>query len=81
MLHYRETYFKTALYLIFCQVVHQNILENDVLSWFEVHKKLGMEKVFVYTYDLKPNIVKILKYYQAIGIAELIPFRLPKYCK
>ncbi|XP_053408126.1 uncharacterized protein LOC123560982 [Mercenaria mercenaria] len=74
--HYAQAHKKEIA--VCTKVVSRNTLADDILAWFEVHRRLGVKKVLVYTYDIDPSVGKILQHYKSVGMAELISFRLPQ---
>lgn len=52
-----------------------------MLAWFEVHRLLGVDRVQLYTYKLNERTEKVLQYYSSMGLADTVPFTLPKACK
>lgn len=63
------------------KLAYGNLPADDILTWFEIHRRLGVSKVLVYTYNLNPEATTVLKYYQSIGLAETFPFKLFKTSK
>ncbi|KAH3703472.1 hypothetical protein DPMN_078508 [Dreissena polymorpha] len=54
--------------------VYGSVAADDLLSWFELHRRLGVTKVLVYTHKLNPEAFHVLRYYRALGIADTVPF-------
>lgn len=63
------------------QIVSRNVSASDILTWFEVHLKLGVNKVVAYTYNLNIGVTKVLQHYEAQKLVEIHPFKLPKISK
>lgn len=61
-------------------MVYGSVSADDLLTWFEIHRRMGVTKVLTYTYDLNEEAAKVLRYYQSQGMVETFPFRLPKAC-
>jgi hypothetical protein len=61
-------------------MVYGDVSADDLLTWFEIHRRMGVTKVLTYTYDLNDDAAKVLRYYQSQGMVETFPFRLPKAC-
>lgn len=59
------------------KLVYGNIPADDVLTWLEMHYRLGASKVLIHTFDLNADAVKVLQYYQSLGLAEFSTFNIP----
>ncbi|RWS27472.1 Glycosyltransferase-like protein, partial [Leptotrombidium deliense] len=52
-------------------------LSVRLVEWIELLNILGAKKIFLYELEMHPNISKVLKYYQDIGLVELTKITLP----
>ena len=52
-------------------------LSLRMLEWIEVLRALGAEKIFLYQYEVHPNVEKVLDHYQRKGEVEVTPLTLP----
>ncbi|KAH3789309.1 hypothetical protein DPMN_167484 [Dreissena polymorpha] len=59
------------------QIAFGSLAADDLLSWFEMHRRLGVTKVLVFTHDMNPEATRVLQYYRALGMADTIPFAYP----
>ncbi|CAL4158887.1 unnamed protein product, partial [Meganyctiphanes norvegica] len=48
-----------------------------IAEWLELHKILGVDKIYLYELNVHPNISKVLQYYINEGFVELMPLSLP----
>ncbi|CAL4066201.1 unnamed protein product [Meganyctiphanes norvegica] len=48
-----------------------------LVEWLELLFTMGVDKVTMYEYALHPNISRVVRHYQDIGLVELIPLTLP----
>ena len=49
----------------------------QMVEWFEMLRAMEASKVFIYAYDVHPNVRKVLKYYESRGMASLTYFHNP----
>ncbi|XP_045207921.2 uncharacterized protein LOC123559869 [Mercenaria mercenaria] len=78
---YLEPYFARAHkeeIAVCTKMVYGSVSADDILSWFEIHRRLGVNKVLTYSYNLNPEAAKVLQYYESQGLVETFSFRLPK---
>ena len=61
--------------------MYGNLSANDIISWFEVHKLMGVQKVLTYPYELNENATRVLQHYEKQGMAEIVHFNLPPHGK
>ncbi|XP_052214007.1 uncharacterized protein LOC127832537 [Dreissena polymorpha] len=59
------------------KIAYGSLAADDLLSWFELHRRLGVTKVLVFTHDLNPEATRVLQYYRALGMADTVPFAYP----
>ncbi|KAK4878544.1 hypothetical protein RN001_011050 [Aquatica leii] len=71
---------ETKLDFAIC-VKGMNFLLEDISSilteWIEMMTLLGAHKIFLYNFNVHPNVSKVLKYYEDQGRVEVIPLTLP----
>ncbi|VDI05229.1 Hypothetical predicted protein [Mytilus galloprovincialis] len=50
-----------------------------LVEWFEAQRLLGVNKIVTYTHDLNSDAIRVLDYYESIGLAHVIhEFDMPK---
>ncbi|KAA0185023.1 hypothetical protein HAZT_HAZT000208 [Hyalella azteca] len=54
-------------------------LSVRLVEWFEILHHLGADKIFLYEFEVHPNITKVLNYYKKRGMVEVTPITLPAY--
>ncbi|KAK3578807.1 hypothetical protein CHS0354_030228 [Potamilus streckersoni] len=60
------------------KIVYGSVLPESILEWFEVQRLLGVDKVLTYANsDLNEEARQVLRYYEEIGMAEVLPFLIP----
>ncbi|KAH3886230.1 hypothetical protein DPMN_010231 [Dreissena polymorpha] len=59
------------------KIAYGSLAADDLLSWFELHRRLGVTKVLVFTHDLNPEATRVLQYYRALGMADTVPLVFP----
>ncbi|XP_049879346.1 uncharacterized protein LOC126376176 [Pectinophora gossypiella] len=52
-------------------------LSVRLVEWIELVRLLGAHKVFFYELQVHPNITKVLKYYEELGVVSVTPITLP----
>lgn len=52
--------------------VYGSMDAQKLIEWFEVNRLLGVDKVCIYTYKLNKLAMKVLEYYESIGIVMVI---------
>lgn len=57
--------------------LYNNVSEFDLVEWVELHRILGVEKFFIYMYNVSNNIDRALNYYVNAGVMEVLPWRIP----
>ncbi|KAA0183257.1 hypothetical protein HAZT_HAZT008750 [Hyalella azteca] len=50
-----------------------------LVEWLETLHHLGAEKIFLYQLEIHPNITKVLKHYEELGLVDVTPITLPAY--
>ena len=46
-----------------------------IIEWMEVQRLMKVDKVYLYGYhNVSKNVEKVLKYYQGLGVLEILPF-------
>ena len=48
-----------------------------MVEWFEMLMAMKASKVFIYAYDVHPNMQKVLKHYERKGVASITYFHNP----
>ncbi|CAG2209337.1 unnamed protein product [Mytilus edulis] len=53
-------------------VLYGSLSANLLLEWFEVQRILGVDKVISYTKNLNDDAMKVLEYYESLGLTDII---------
>lgn len=56
---------------------YEENISRDLIEWIETNRILGANKFVFYIYHVHPKVLKVLEHYATIGVADLIPWRLP----
>ncbi|CAL4163208.1 unnamed protein product [Meganyctiphanes norvegica] len=56
-----------------------NDISSYLVEWFELLFLMGVNKIFVYVFEVHPNIYKVLRYYEGRNQIEIIPFSYPNH--
>ncbi|KAL3836351.1 hypothetical protein ACJMK2_021784 [Sinanodonta woodiana] len=60
------------------KIAYGSVSPESILEWFEVQRLLGVDKVLTYAnIDLNEKARQVLRYYEEMGIAEVLPFHIP----
>lgn len=51
------------------KIAYGSVDAQKLIEWFEVNRLLGVDKVYIHTYKLNNLAMKVLEYYESIGIA------------
>jgi hypothetical protein len=66
------------------KLTYDDVDPIPIVEWFEAQRILGVDKVVTYPYRLNANALKVLKYYESVGLLDIINgFYLPEvgeYC-
>ena len=54
---------------VFAKIAYGSVDAQKLIEWFEVNRLLGVDKVYIHTYKLNNLAMKVLEYYESIGIA------------
>ncbi|KAK4877832.1 hypothetical protein RN001_010338 [Aquatica leii] len=52
-------------------------ISSILTEWIEMMTLLGAHKIFMYNFNVHPNVSKVLNYYEDHGRVEVIPLTLP----
>lgn len=52
-------------------------LSVRLVEWIEMVRLMGADKVFFYELQVHPNITKVLRHYQELGVVTVTPITLP----
>ncbi|XP_063439698.1 uncharacterized protein LOC134720990 [Mytilus trossulus] len=63
-----------------CSLISYRSQDAAILvEWFETQRLLGVDKILTYTQELNSDAVRVLDYYESIGLAEVIrEFDMPE---
>lgn len=63
-----------------CSLISYRSQDAAILvEWFEAQRLLGVDKILTYTQELNSDAVRVLDYYESIGLAEVIrEFDMPE---
>lgn len=60
------------------KIAYGSLSAARLIEWFEAHRYLGVSKVLSYVYNLNHDTLNVLKYYQSLGVAEVLEFDIPE---
>jgi hypothetical protein len=61
------------------KLTYDDVDPIPIVEWFEAQRILGVDKVVTYPYRLNANALKVLKYYESVGLLDIINgFYLPE---
>ncbi|XP_063427172.1 uncharacterized protein LOC134710678 [Mytilus trossulus] len=63
-----------------CSLISYRSQDAAILvEWFEAQRLLGVDKILTYTQELNIDAVRVLDYYESVGLAEVIrEFNMPE---
>lgn len=60
------------------KIAYGSLGAKKLVEWFETQLYLGVQKVISYSYDLNKDALNVLKYYEKLGIVDILPFGFPQ---
>lgn len=60
------------------KIAYGSLEAKKLVEWFETQSYLGVQKVISYVYHLNEDALNVLKYYEKLGMVDILPFGFPQ---
>lgn len=59
------------------KIAYGSISTKKLIEWYEIQKKIGVNKVVTFKYNLTGSALDVFEYYQEEGFVDLLPYQYP----